>query len=165
MSDAVPVRVCDLCTPIIDDESARDFENAIKFSMAHPELHKSIFDKYDAVKTDFILQDTIDLERFGRSIEVLSAVAFMVSVWRQPAFPYKEYLQTDHWDRVRGGKRLAESGLKFTGCVTCGSRQGLDVHHRCYDHIGNERESCLILLCRGCHRTFHNHRTVASRGR
>jgi 5-methylcytosine-specific restriction endonuclease McrA len=47
--------------------------------------------------------------------------------------------------------------MKFWGkhCAVCNSPDNLQVHHRRYDHLGEERITDVILLCDECHRKFH----------
>ena len=48
------------------------------------------------------------------------------------ALPYKEYLQTDHWQSTRN-KALKTAGHN---CQICSSSLKLHVHHRTYNNIG-----------------------------
>ena len=66
--------------------------------------------------------------------------------------PYREYLQTPEW-KERRLRHLTSAGYC---CQVCNSRkQPLDVHHRTYERRGQEYYKDLIVLCRDCHRTFH----------
>jgi hypothetical protein len=47
-------------------------------------------------------------------------------------------------------------------CDMCGNANYLEVHHRCYAHLGYEARTCLCVLCHGCHRTFHQRRCISS---
>ena len=71
---------------------------------------------------------------------------------RLKRIPYREYLGTEHWQRVR------ESALKrsWYRCQLCNSDGLLDVHHRTYERRGEERASDVIVLCRQCHSKFHD---------
>lgn len=73
------------------------------------------------------------------------------------AMPYKEYLQTSHWKRLREEK-LSNVGYR---CQVC-NRGGriLDVHHRTYERLGQELERDLTVLCRACHSFFHERRRL-----
>ena len=70
--------------------------------------------------------------------------------------PYKEYLQTEFWDKQRKG---ALKRALFR-CQLCNkgkaARVTLDVHHRTYERRGRESPEDLIVLCRNCHSNFHN---------
>ena len=66
---------------------------------------------------------------------------------------YDLYLQTDHWRLTKAAKDL-ETGL-IVRCQNCNAPGPLDMHHRCYRHKGHERTSCILRLCRGCHKNFH----------
>ena len=65
---------------------------------------------------------------------------------------YEDYLQSDVWQRTR------ELALEYYGsrCCLCNSNEKLNVHHRTYEHKGNERLADLIVLCRDCHASYHS---------
>ena len=65
--------------------------------------------------------------------------------------PYREYLRTSHWRRVR------ELALEQAGhqCDLCGHMHDLEVHHRHYETIGLEQQRDVIVLCVDCHRDHH----------
>lgn len=66
--------------------------------------------------------------------------------------PYPEYLKTPEWNDRRK-RQLRTAGYS---CQVCNaSKTVLDVHHRTYERRGNEHYKDLIVLCRGCHSTFH----------
>lgn len=71
--------------------------------------------------------------------------------------PYREYLRTSEW-RAR---RLVALERAEHRCQVCNTPERLDVHHRTYEHIGEERDEDLLVLCRGCHGLFHEHRNLA----
>lgn len=64
--------------------------------------------------------------------------------------PYTDYLQSPEWRAKR------EKALRFAGyrCQLCNSPKNLQVHHRTYERLGNERLSDLTVLCADCHDTF-----------
>jgi CRISPR/Cas system-associated protein Cas10 (large subunit of type III CRISPR-Cas system) len=73
------------------------------------------------------------------------------------AMPYEEYLQTPHWKRRRED-RLRAAGRR---CQLCNRGSvTLNVHHRTYERLGEELDGDLIVLCRTCHSTFHEHRRL-----
>lgn len=78
------------------------------------------------------------------------------AVQRLKQIPYKEYLQSPHWQRIR------KIALKRAGyrCQVCNSSGKLEVHHRTYAHRGEEREGDVIVLCDGCHNLFHKAGTL-----
>jgi hypothetical protein len=65
---------------------------------------------------------------------------------------YNQYLQSDHWKNVK--YRYWKSGL-IKCCGVCGAKENLDLHHKSYKRIGNERLSDLIPLCRTHHYELH----------
>ena len=73
-------------------------------------------------------------------------------VQRLRALPYAEYLETDHWTRLRD-LAMERDGHE---CRMCRSRRTLNVHHLTYDRRGCELLLDLITLCRRCHEAQHN---------
>ena len=65
---------------------------------------------------------------------------------------YKEYLNSDHWKSIRL-KALDRAGHK---CQLCSSKECLNVHHNTYINRGHEDLKDLVVLCRECHKKFHN---------
>lgn len=68
------------------------------------------------------------------------------------SMPYPEYLQSAWW-QFRREQTLKSDGYR---CRLCNSASTLNVHHRTYERRGEEQDSDLITLCRGCHAKFHN---------
>ena len=70
------------------------------------------------------------------------------------ALPYVEFLKSDYWLIVRRAVIRRHNGK----CGVCLSSDHLHVHHKSYDHHGEEHEHLedLIPLCRSCHEKFHN---------
>lgn len=66
---------------------------------------------------------------------------------------YQEYLTSDRWLALREAKLVAADFR----CQVCNEDGNiLDVHHRCYDNLGEPTEfRDLVVLCRKCHRLFH----------
>lgn len=65
---------------------------------------------------------------------------------------YQEYLNSDHWKQIRL-KALKRAGYK---CQLCASNKELNVHHNTYKNKGHENLNDLVVLCRDCHKKFHN---------
>ena len=65
---------------------------------------------------------------------------------------YQAYLESSAWQDVR---RLVID--RFGGrCATCNASDGLEVHHRTYERVGDERMDDLTLLCSQCHELLHS---------
>ena len=64
---------------------------------------------------------------------------------------YGSYLRSAEWAARRSWK-IAEADGR---CQVCDSAIGLEVHHRTYERLGDERQSDLVVLCRQCHELFH----------
>ena len=65
---------------------------------------------------------------------------------------YKQYLQGTHWRAFR------QIVLTFWGgrCAICNSAVNVEVHHRHYNSLGDERITDCIALCNFCHKLFSN---------
>jgi hypothetical protein len=66
--------------------------------------------------------------------------------------PYREYLQTEHWQQVR---QRALRRAKYR-CELCNSGTVMNVHHRSYAQLGYEDPKDLIVLCEPCHAKHHD---------
>lgn len=61
---------------------------------------------------------------------------------------YADYLQSDHWQRIRARALRAADHR----CQVCNSGGPLEVHHRTYDRVPyRERPEDLTVLCATCH--------------
>jgi hypothetical protein len=65
--------------------------------------------------------------------------------------PYEEYLKTEHWQKIRK-EALLRAGYR---CQLCNAAKPLDVHHRTYERLGEERPDDVIAICRDCHERHH----------
>lgn len=78
------------------------------------------------------------------------------------AMPYKDYLLTPHWRRVKEAMMIAyQARCQADMCVYADEGFWLDtrilhVHHMSYKNRGNERFYDLRLLCDECHKRLHN---------
>ena len=68
--------------------------------------------------------------------------------------PYKDFLQTHYWEIVRNYV-VYKRGHR---CELCAHEGNFNVHHKTYEHHGEEHHHLedLILLCRLCHAKFHD---------
>lgn len=71
---------------------------------------------------------------------------------------YAGYLRGEHWRWIKSellGKELYEG--RFCNCAVCGAREGIDIHHKTYEHLGDELHHLgdLVPLCRHCHALYH----------
>ena len=66
---------------------------------------------------------------------------------------YNEFLKSVYWEVV---KLMVKSRDSYT-CQDCGAKLDLQVHHKTYDHHGDEKNHLedLITLCHSCHRKAH----------
>jgi 5-methylcytosine-specific restriction endonuclease McrA len=69
-------------------------------------------------------------------------------------YEYSEYIKSKRWRAVRD--RYWASDLPKE-CYICGVKGGtsMDLHHRTYKNLGNERLMDLVPLCRTCHNNVH----------
>ena len=64
---------------------------------------------------------------------------------------YAEYISSEAW-RTRRRVRLKADDHR---CQGCGSEDGLHVHHRTYERLGNELPDDIITVCETCHAFVH----------
>jgi len=64
---------------------------------------------------------------------------------------YSEYINSKEWKRRR--RNYFRKHRKQ--CEICESLVGIELHHRSYEHLGNEPDVDLQALCRGCHENTH----------
>lgn len=67
---------------------------------------------------------------------------------------YGRYLRSSRWQATR----KAALDRAENACQTCNATASLQVHHRTYERVGEERAADLIVLCDGCHSLFHGKR-------
>jgi 5-methylcytosine-specific restriction endonuclease McrA len=77
-------------------------------------------------------------------------------------FAYECYLSSRAWRRVRNGA-LMRAGLHCERCDKGGLLIGLEVHHRTYAHLGDERADELEALCAECHKQADRERRRTTR--
>ena len=65
---------------------------------------------------------------------------------------YQTFLKTDEWQR----KRLDAIENARGQCERCGSKDGIQVHHKTYERRGEELPEDLIVLCEKCHKNEHH---------
>lgn len=71
---------------------------------------------------------------------------------------YHEYLQSSQWQETRD--KLFEA--KGKQCNRCKSLQNIQVHHKTYDRLGQEKLNDLEVLCSACHQKEHGVLTKAA---
>ena len=64
---------------------------------------------------------------------------------------YKKYLRSDYWDNIKN-QVLKRDNYR---CRLCNSKVDLQVHHRTYENLENEKLEELITLCKKCHYVTH----------
>ena len=80
---------------------------------------------------------------------------------RETSNPYKDVIMSERdgpaYLRSAKWKKKREQALERADhrCQVCNSPHELQVHHRTYEHWGNERLTDLTVLCRSCHCIFH----------
>lgn len=70
---------------------------------------------------------------------------------------YNDYIRSPAWRAVK--RRYAEQQPWI--CNICGTEDGLQLHHRTYERVGEERLEDLMPLCEDCHEMVH---TLERRG-
>ncbi len=71
----------------------------------------------------------------------------------EPGLDYRSYLQSDAW-RQKREFMLQRAGYR---CQVCNKKGRLELHHRTYERLGEERMEDLLVLCSSCHGLFHGH--------
>lgn len=79
------------------------------------------------------------------------------AIWVLRRLPYRDYLRTAHWSRIR---ELALERARFA-CSLCPATDRLQVHHRTYVRKGFEQPEDVIVLCADCHGRHHETLTAA----
>ena len=70
---------------------------------------------------------------------------------RQHSPEYVAYMRSDEWREMRQ-RKLDQAGRE---CEKCGATSALEVHHKTYRRLWNERMSDLQVLCDDCHNDVH----------
>lgn len=72
---------------------------------------------------------------------------------RRKQMPYEKYLQTPYWAAVRSAAIERSGGV----CHACGAGHHLEVHHKTYEHRGDEMRHLndLAVYCHACHGRLH----------
>lgn len=65
---------------------------------------------------------------------------------------YIKYIQSKSWEKIR----LRIIKQRKSKCENCGSTEHLQVHHKTYKNLFNEKDNDLQVLCRSCHYSVHN---------
>lgn len=66
---------------------------------------------------------------------------------------YQMYLKSNHWQDVRNRYYASKYPYK---CNICEVKTGLQLHHKSYKRIGNERLNDLVYLCGIHHKQLHD---------
>jgi 5-methylcytosine-specific restriction endonuclease McrA len=64
---------------------------------------------------------------------------------------YKNYILSKHWRKKRK-RKLREQNYQ---CQNCKTKENLQVHHKHYRTLFNEKLSDLVVLCKTCHEEVH----------
>lgn len=64
----------------------------------------------------------------------------------------RDYITSRQWRKV-ANEAKERAGYK---CQLCGEySKRLDAHHNTYEHLGHEKPTDIIILCRECHSLHH----------
>ena len=64
---------------------------------------------------------------------------------------YFDYIHSPQW-QARSAECIRKAGYK---CQQCGNIGKLEVHHKVYKNLGNEKDDDLIAVCKQCHKEIH----------
>ena len=70
---------------------------------------------------------------------------------RNQRVSYQEYIKSEPWKE----KKRERLDFAMYCCELCSNPNGLEVHHRSYKNLGDERLNDMIALCETCHGVFH----------
>lgn len=71
---------------------------------------------------------------------------------------YQQYLQTDHWKSIRSKYYRSKLPIRVENvivCNVCKKQKRLNLHHKTYKRLGQEKLHDFILLCKDCHNLTH----------
>jgi hypothetical protein len=117
-------------------------------------------DFYDALSTwtsQFTVRDVVSFDGFLQTVSMFNdgqrskLTSYLRHIKNES---YERYLTTRYWYAVR---LKVISDRKHTCEVCSEKRRDVEVHHRNYDHLGEEYAHLtdLRLLCKRCHKTVH----------
>ncbi len=76
---------------------------------------------------------------------------------RRRSARYLSYLRFPAWFAWRA-QHLARYGAD---CKACGSTAKIDLHHKTYVNLGQEKAAELVALCESCHKAVHRYARAA----
>lgn len=129
---------------------------------------RALLDNFDNLEENIVEPVTIIVKDMLRSLKVnlynpaanktaaTIEVSRLIYIMDLKSLPYSEYLQTEHWKRIR---TTALDRAK-NRCQVCNTSIGLHVHHRTYENRGDEQPEDVTVLCATCHKLFHDNRKV-----
>ena len=77
---------------------------------------------------------------------------------------YESYIRDNAWKVRRQSFIEKRKKLGNYVCEDCGNAKDLQVHHRNYRRLGNEKDIDLALKCRECHSIFHEIQNIRKMG-
>jgi hypothetical protein len=136
---------CEEKQKILEEEKRKqEYEAKIQAEKLKQEMVKQKQVEEEKIKQEIKNNwDKVSLNFTASYDEILNTLKYM---------PYEEYLQTDHWLHFR------DETLKWAQnkCQLCNDTKNLHVHHKTYENRGRETFNDVIVLCKDCHRKFHN---------
>lgn len=73
---------------------------------------------------------------------------------------YRKYIDSPQWkQKAIEAKRRA--GWRCQVCNAPESSTLLNAHHRTYDRLGDERQEDITVLCKDCHKLFHDNGKIS----
>lgn len=64
---------------------------------------------------------------------------------------YREYLTSEKWKK----RRQCYFDKHLHKCRACNSEKRIQLHHKTYRRLGEERDADLVPLCFNCHKNLH----------
>ena len=121
--------------------------------------NRSLHNATNAFRFWFKAGDTTKSEKFANLL-LLETLSLEDEVLRKSRryyevekYTYDDYLASDLWKITQTIAKKRARGK----CQVCNSSEHLQVHHRSYeDGLGKESVTDLTVLCRDCHKLFHD---------
>jgi 5-methylcytosine-specific restriction endonuclease McrA len=73
----------------------------------------------------------------------------------ETVYSYEDYLQTEHWRKIKIEKKKLSPTCELIGCT---QRVNLHIHHLTYKNIGHENMEELMTLCEFHHHQVHDNK-------
>lgn len=128
-------RQCQNCGGYLDRTrplSHKQYSSKIRFEFSHINFSSWNNDRNDELRNlwESVKEDNNTSSRFGK---------------------YSTYIQSDKWKDIRSDVLERDQNL----CQECKTNPAVEVHHKTYENLFNEKMEDLVSLCKDCHSNIH----------